>query len=65
MSTTIDQNDELDAIRKTCEQRMIGCVAIVRRLRATGDPDDLADAAFLLGTLDDIAAYVGQLRGIA
>jgi hypothetical protein len=38
---------------------------IVKRLRDTGDPDDLADGAFLLGALDDISDYVDCLRELA
>lgn len=51
-------------LRKKCEHRLVGVGAIVRRLRVSENPDDIADAAWLLGTMDDLADYVGVLRGI-
>jgi hypothetical protein len=56
--------DDCEELRKKCEHRMAGLGEIVRRLRATGNPDDFADGAFLLGALSDISDYVGCLRGI-
>jgi len=52
-------------LRERCAARVAGLGMIVKRLRATGDPDDLADGAFLLGALDDISGYVDCLRELA
>jgi len=55
---------DCEELRKKCERRIAGLGEIVRRLRATGDPNDFADGAFLLGALSDISDYVACLRGI-
>lgn len=51
-------------LREKCESRLAGCGLALKRLRETGNPDDLADAAFLLGTLSDFSDYVALLRGM-
>jgi hypothetical protein len=51
-----------DELREKCARRVAGLSEIVKRLRNTGNPDDLADAAFLLGSLSDISDYVDYLR---
>lgn len=61
----MDETAEQRALRKACEQRLHGCAVIVRRLRVSEDADDIADAAFLLGAINDIADYVGALREVA
>ena len=41
---------------------MPGVSKILNEMRDSGDPDRIADAAFLLGTLDDMSNYVDALR---
>jgi hypothetical protein len=50
------------ALRDRCAGRISGLEMIVKRLRDTGSPDDLADGAFLLGALSDLSDYVDLLR---
>lgn len=50
------------ALRDKCATRVAGLGAIVKRLRDTGNPDDLADGAFLLGAMSDLSDYVDLLR---
>lgn len=53
---------DVEELRRKCEQRVTGLGEIVRRLKDTGNPDDYADAAFLLGALSEISDYVDALR---
>lgn len=56
---------DLTALRQKVEARLPGVQKILTDMRDSGDPDRLADAAFLLGTLDEISDYVDALREVA
>lgn len=62
--TRYSDADRERELREQAERRLVGCAEIVNRLRSTGNPDDLADASWLLWTMDDVAEYVGVLRGV-
>lgn len=61
IDTGYDESVERE-LRERCASRVAGLGMIVKRLRDTGNPDDLADGAFLLGALDEISSYVDFLR---
>lgn len=52
-------------LRKKCEARIPGLRKIVQDGRDSGDPDRLADAAFVLGWMSEVSDYVGALRELA
>jgi len=64
-STNRSSAATVSELRNKCASRVAGLGMLVKRLRDTGNPDDLADAAFLLGALDDISDYVDYLRELA
>ena len=52
----------LDDLGRKVQERMPGVSKILHEMADSGDPDRIADAAFLLGTLDDMRSYVDALR---
>jgi hypothetical protein len=59
------QIDELAVLGKKIEARMPGVGKILREMRDSGDPDRLADAAYLTGTLSEITDYVDLLKELS
>jgi hypothetical protein len=59
------QIDKLAALGKKVEARMPGVGKILREMRDSGDPDRIADCAYLTGTLRDITAYVDLLKELS
>ncbi len=61
--------DDLAALGKKVEARMPGVGKILREIlremRDSDDPDRLADAAYLLGTLDEMREYVDLLKQLS
>ena len=51
-----------DELRRKVEARLPGVRKILTDMRDSGDPDRIADGAFLLGLLDEMSDYVGLLR---
>ena len=52
----------LDDLGQKVQARMPGVSKILNEMRDSDDPDRIAEAAFLLGTLDDMSNYVDALR---
>jgi hypothetical protein len=54
----------IDELGRKVTARLPGVHKILSDMRDSGDPDRLADGAFLLGTLDEMSDYVDALSAV-
>jgi len=62
MSSSTPPLSNHEELRLRALMRMNGLAEMARLRRETGDPKDIADAAFILGSITDFCDYVDALR---
>jgi hypothetical protein len=65
MDNRVEALSDLDALGEKVQKRLPGVKRILQEMCDSGDPDRIAEGAFLTGAFDDIADYVDVLRDLA